>query len=65
VDKEAIDKLPLAGIRVLDMTRVLAGVGLGLSRMRMLVLMLTRYSLIVHRFLQILGMFSAVVRDEC
>ena len=27
VDKKAIEKLPLAGIRVLDMTRVLAGVG--------------------------------------
>lgn len=64
VDKETIDKLPLAGIRVLDMTRVLAGVGLGLSGMRMLVLMLTRYSRIVHRFLQTLGMFPVVVRDE-
>jgi hypothetical protein len=27
VDKKAMEKLPLAGIRVLDMTRVLAGVG--------------------------------------
>lgn len=27
VDKATIEKLPLAGIRVLDMTRVLAGVG--------------------------------------
>jgi succinate--hydroxymethylglutarate CoA-transferase len=26
IDKKAIEKLPLAGIRVLDMTRVLAGV---------------------------------------
>lgn len=26
VDKKTIEKLPLAGIRVLDMTRVLAGV---------------------------------------
>jgi hypothetical protein len=26
LDKKAIEKLPLAGIRVLDMTRVLAGV---------------------------------------
>ena len=31
VDKQTIEKLPLAGIRVLDMTRVLAGVGLGLD----------------------------------
>jgi succinate---hydroxymethylglutarate CoA-transferase len=28
VDKEIIEKLPLAGIRVLDMTRVLAGVSI-------------------------------------
>lgn len=27
VDKKLVEKLPLAGIRVLDMTRVLAGVG--------------------------------------
>jgi hypothetical protein len=27
VDKKLLEKLPLAGIRVLDMTRVLAGVG--------------------------------------
>ena len=27
VDKKLFEKLPLAGIRVLDMTRVLAGVG--------------------------------------
>jgi hypothetical protein len=27
LDRKAIEKLPLAGIRVLDMTRVLAGVG--------------------------------------
>lgn len=27
VDKKTVEKLPLAGIRVLDMTRVLAGVG--------------------------------------
>lgn len=27
IDKKTIEKLPLAGIRVLDMTRVLAGVG--------------------------------------
>jgi succinate--hydroxymethylglutarate CoA-transferase len=27
VDKQVDEKLPLAGIRVLDMTRVLAGVG--------------------------------------
>lgn len=27
VDKKLMEKLPLAGIRVLDMTRVLAGVG--------------------------------------
>ena len=27
VDKQMVEKLPLAGIKVLDMTRVLAGVG--------------------------------------
>lgn len=27
VDKKLVEKLPLAGIRVLDLTRVLAGVG--------------------------------------
>lgn len=26
-DKQTVERLPLAGIRVLDMTRVLAGVG--------------------------------------
>jgi succinate--hydroxymethylglutarate CoA-transferase len=29
VDKQVVEKLPLAGIKVLDMTRVLAGVGDG------------------------------------
>lgn len=32
VDKEVVEKLPLAGIRVLDMTRVLAGVRSFLTR---------------------------------
>lgn len=53
VNKQVVEKLPLAGIKVLDMTRVLAGVcecfpdGISWS--------LTPTSHTVHRFLEIWG----------
>jgi hypothetical protein len=54
VDKQAVEKLPLAGIKVLDMTRVLAGVSdhcIGATRSKPL----TEHSHIVHKSLEILG----------
>jgi hypothetical protein len=50
IDKKAIEKLPLAGIRVLDMTRVLAGVGVFLFQRAVERMELTPQSHIVHRY---------------
>ena len=51
VDKQMVEKLPLAGIKVLDMTRVLAGVCKCFSDERSW--LLTSSSHTVHRFLEI------------
>lgn len=57
VDKKTIEKLPLAGIRVLDMTRVLAGVRLGLDsrELETQVTVLIRHSHTVHKYLRTSG----------
>jgi hypothetical protein len=54
--KEVNEKLPLAGIRVLDMTRVLAGVGVYYIGSFGSLLELTANSQHAHKYLEILGM---------
>lgn len=48
--------LPLEGIRVLDMTRVLAGVSAQLNLRYRALYVLTAFSLIVHKYWEIWGM---------
>ena len=55
VDKSVVEKLPLAGIKVLDMTRVLAGVCRWEVVRVVCRVVLMRSSLIARRFLGILG----------
>lgn len=51
-----VDRLPLSGIRVLDMTRVLAGVGQTLPNVHFGVLIYVLFiSLTAHRYLEISG----------